>query len=183
MIIQLKNVRLSFPDLFVAKPIDDSPPAFGCNFLMPPDDVNVTIINGAMDEAAEAKWGAKGAGILAQLKKADKVCLHDGDAKDYDGYAGNLFLSARRREEDGRPLVIDRNKAPLVAADGRPYSGCYVMASVEIWGQDNSFGKRINATLRAVQFYKDGDAFSGSKPATTDEFEDLSEGADAPDLA
>jgi hypothetical protein len=72
-----------------------------------------------------------------------------------------------------RPLVLDRDKSPLTQSDGRPYAGCYVNGSIELWCQDNAYGKRINATLRGVQFYKDGEAFAGGGSATADEFDDL----------
>lgn len=110
----------------------------------------------------------------------DRLALHDGDVKaDYAGYEGNMFLNSRNTV---RPLVIDRDKTPLAATDGKPYAGCYVHASIELWCQDNNFGKRINATLRGVQFFKDGDAFAGGGTASEDEFEDIEEGAYADDL-
>ncbi len=80
-----------------------------------------------------------------------------------------------------RPLVLDRDKTPLTAADGKPYSGSYMNVSLEIWAQDNNFGKRINATLKGVQFVGDGDSFGGGAPASPDDFEDLAVGED--DLA
>jgi hypothetical protein len=50
---------------------------------------------------------------------------------------------------------------------------------VEIWAQDNNYGKRINASLKGVQFVRDGDAFAGGGAASPDEFEDLSADASA----
>jgi hypothetical protein len=79
--------------------------------------------------------------------------------------------------------VIDRDKSPLTAEDGKPYSGCYVNCSLELWAQDNSYGKRINAQLGGVQFFKDGDAFSGGgSAADADDFDEITEGADAESL-
>uniref|UniRef100_UPI0025B91E9B ssDNA-binding protein n=1 Tax=Candidatus Symbiopectobacterium sp. TaxID=2816440 RepID=UPI0025B91E9B len=78
-----------------------------------------------------------------------------------------------------RPLVIDRDRSALTAADGKPYAGCYVNATIDIWAMDNNFGKRINASLGGVQFLCDGDAFAGGGVATPDDFENMSEGADA----
>jgi hypothetical protein len=90
-----------------------------------------------------------------------------------------MFVSSRNKT---RPLVIDRDKSPLTAQDGRPYAGCFVHASIELWAQDNAYGKRINASLRGVQFFKDGDAFAGGGAASDDEFDDIAEGATADDL-
>ncbi len=81
-----------------------------------------------------------------------------------------------------RPTVIDRDRTALIQADGRPYAGCYVNAVVDIWAQDNNFGKRINASLSGVQFLRDGDAFAGGGVAAPDDFDDISEGADAEGL-
>ena len=72
-----------------------------------------------------------------------------------------------------RPLVVDADKSPLVAEDGKPYSGCYVNASVELWPQDNNYGKRVNATLMGVQFFRDGESFSGGGVASEDDFDDV----------
>ena len=43
----------------------------------------------------------------------------------------------------------------------KAFSGAVVNASVEIWAQDNKFGKRINATLIAVQFQADDEPLGG----------------------
>jgi hypothetical protein len=65
------------------------------------------------------------------------------------------------------------------------YSGCFVNAQIDIWAQDNGFGKRINCTLAGVQFAADGDAFGGGRPASADDFDDLGDlgGADADDFS
>ena len=130
------------------------------------------------------KWvlknGAQNGLKLKEIETKDRMALHDGDTKgDYEGYAGNYFISARNKT---RPTIFDRDgKTPLVQADGKPYAGCYVNAAIELWCQDNNYGKRINASLRGVQFLKDGEAFAGGGVASEDDFEDLSadeEGAD-----
>lgn len=183
MIIVLKNVRLSFAQLWEAKPFANDPkskPAFSANFLMTPDHPALKEVRNAINEVAKEKWVAKAAVTLKAIEAKDDSCLHDGDMKpEYDGFPGNLYLSARSYV---RPKVVDRNKADLVEADGRPYSGCYVNASVDIWAQDNSYGKRVNATLVGVQFVKDGDAFAGGPAPSADAFDDISEGADAEEL-
>ena len=53
---------------------------------------------------------------------------------------------------------------------------------IDIWAQDNNFGKRVNASLGGVQFLRDGDAFAGGGVAAPDDFDDISEGADADTL-
>lgn len=181
MKIKLVNTRLAFPALFEAKTVNgEGKPAFSACFLLDPADPQVKAINAAIEECAREKWGAKADAILKQMRAQDKVCLHDGDLKSsYDGFPGNLYISARSA---ARPGVYDADRSVLVESDGRPYAGCYVNASIELWAQDNSYGKRVNASLRGVQFYRDGDAFAGGTPATADEFDDIAAGATADDL-
>lgn len=182
MKLKLSNVRLAFPTLWEAKTVNgEGKPAFSATFLLDPADPQVKVINKAIDQVGAEKWGAKAAAILAAARKADKVCLHDGDLKaTYDGFAGNLYVSARNPV---RPLVLGADKTPLAEADGKPYAGCYVNVSLELWAQDNNYGKRVNATLLGVQFFRDGDAFAGGGVASEDDFDDVSSGATADDLA
>lgn len=178
MKIRLNNVRLAFPTLWEAKTVNgEGKPAFSASFLIDPTDPQVKEINKAIDATAAEKWGAKAAALLAQARKADKVCLHDGDLKaSYDGFPGMLFVSARNPL---RPTVINADKTPLVEQDGKPYAGCYVNAVLELWAQDNNYGKRVNATLMGVQFVRDGDAFAGGGVASDDDFDDVTSGSDA----
>ena len=173
MKILLNNVRLAFPTLFNPRTVNgEGEPAFSATFLICPDDPQVKAINKAIDRVAQDKWGAKSDAVLKQMRAQDKTALHDGDLKsDYDGFAGNLYISARNKI---RPLVLDADKTPLVESDGKPYGGCYVNASIEFWAQDNNYGKRVNAQLRGVQFLRDGDAFAGGGAASEDEFDDVS---------
>jgi len=179
MKLMLQNVRLAFPNLWVAQRVNgEGEPAFSASLLLAPDHPAVAALNKAFEEVAKEKWGAKAAAVLKAMRATDKLCLHDGDTKsNYDGFPGNMYVSARSKV---RPTVIDRDRTPLNQEDGKPYSGCYVNASIELWAQDNKFGKRINAQLRGVQFFADGDAFAGgSTPADAEEFEDMStEGAE-----
>lgn len=173
MKIKLNNVRLSFAQLFEAKTVNgEGKPAFSASFLINPNDPQIAAINAAIEAVAQEKWGAKAESTLKVMRSADKTCLHSGDLKaNYDGFEGMLYISARNAL---RPLVLDVDKSSLVAEDGKPYSGCYVNASVELWPQDNNYGKRINATLMGVQFFKDGESFSGGGVASADDFDDLS---------
>ncbi|NKD46264.1 DUF2815 family protein [Haematospirillum jordaniae] len=181
MKIKLENVRLAFPMLFEARTVNgEGKPAFSASFLLDPADPQVKALNQAIEQVAREKWGAKTDAVLKQMRGQDKVCLHDGDLKsNYDGFPGSLYVSARSTT---RPLVIDKDRSPLTEADGKPYAGCYVNASVELWAQDNNYGKRINAGLRGVQFFRDGDAFAGGGAASEDEFDDISSGVEAGDL-
>jgi len=178
-VIMLPDVRIAFPQIFTPSQVNnEGKPAFSGSFLFPPDHPVVVLIQRAIAKVANAKWGEKGPEILKALIAGDKVCLHNGDAKsNYDGFVGNLFVSAR---SPTRPLVIAQDRSPLVEADGKLYSGCYVNAQIALWAQpaSNPGGKRVNAQLRGVQFLRDGEAFGGGAVAQADEF-DVVEGAEA----
>ena len=182
MKLKLKKVRLAFPELWEAKQVNgEGDPAFSCAFLLPRDHPQIAEINAAIEYVAKEKWNAKAPEVLKQMRATDKTALHDGDLKpSYAGYPDNWFINARNKVQ---PSVRDADTTPIHAASvGRPYAGCYVNAVVELWAQDNKFGKRINASLSGVQFHSDGDAFTGGRPATDDDFEPITEGAGADDL-
>lgn len=182
MKLKLSNVRLAFPQLFEAKTVNgEGKPAFSATFLLDPTHPGIKEINAAIEAVAKEKWGAKAEGILKAARAADKVALHNGDLKaNYAGFEGNFYVSARNAT---RPLVINADKSPLTEQDGKPYAGCYVNASIDVWAQDNNYGKRVNASLGGVQFFKDGDAFVGGGAADESDFDDISSGATADDLA
>lgn len=179
--LTVRDARIAFAnDLFTAKSIDGSKPAYASSFLIPPNHSAIAEAEKAFVSLSNEKWGAKGPAILAAMKKTDKLCLHDGNLKTYAGYAGNMYFSARNPV---RPKVKARNGQDDVSADsGIIYSGCRVIAFLELWAQDHpKGGKRINATLRGVQFMRDDEAFTGGGAAGDDEFEDL--GVDADEAA
>lgn len=173
MKILLRDVRLAFPALWTATaPAAGGTPAFSASFLLSKTHKQLPELRAAIKQLAADKWGAKADAILKGLLATDKLCLHDGDAKSgYEGFEGHLFVSTRSKV---RPSVFDGQRNELTEADGKPYSGCYVNASIELWAQDNQYGKRVNAQLRGVQFLRDGDAFSGgTRPADADEFDEI----------
>jgi hypothetical protein len=181
MRILIKNARLAFPNLFTARPGQDGGEAkFGASLIIAPDNPAIKEINAAFEKIAKEKWGDKAATILKGLRAQDRLCLHDGATKaQYQGFEGNMYVSASSKL---RPSVFDRSRTPLTAEDGKPYSGCYVNASIELWAQDSKqYGKRINAQLRGVQFDRDGDAFAAGTAASEDEFEDLGDQGDDTD--
>lgn len=128
-------------------------------------------IRKAINDVAEAQWGSRAKAELAKLQSQDRIFLRDGDNSGRAEYAGHWYFNASNKT---RPLVVDVDKTPLTEADGKPYSGCYVNMLIEVWAMQNEFGKRICASLKGVQFVRDGDAFTNKRPATVDDFEDVS---------
>lgn len=163
--IALKNVRISFPALI--EPDDfNGKSRYKATFLINKDDSQVDDIKTLIRQVI--KEGLKGAKI-----GPDKVCLRDGDDKDYDGYEGTMYFTAASK------------KAPQVQhADGSQindedviYGGCYVNAVVRLWPQNDSNGKRVNGALEVVRFHAHGDRFGGGKAVDASDW--LGDGSEA----
>lgn len=182
--ILLKDARGAFLNVFEATTVNgEGKPRFSATPIIGPDHPQLAEIRKKIEAVARDKWKDKAPALLASLYKTGKVALHEGDEKpQYDGFAGNYFISAAA-QENAPPTVIDRDRTPLSAKSGRVYSGAYYNFSLEFWAQDNAYGKRINCTLRGIQFLRDGDSFSAGRPADADEFEEVTEGAGADDFA
>ena len=174
MKIAIKNARLAFPNLFRPQTFNgEGEPTFSASLLIPKNDPQIELIEKTINAVAKDKWGEKAGTVLKTLMAGGKTAFRDGDTKaDYAGFDGHMFIAARNK---ARPPVFDADKTPLTEMDGKPYAGCYVVAHVDFWAQDNAFGKRINATLSGIQFLKDGEPFSGGAPSSADDFEDVSE--------
>lgn len=169
----LKNVRIAFADgVFTPRAFEGSgDKAYGATFLVEPGSDNDKLVWAAIKEACKKTWEKKADTMLESLKHSTKdFCYYKGDLKEYDGFAGKMALRAKRQEKKGSPLVLDRDLSKLTVSDGRPYSGCYVNAKVQIWAQKDKY-VGVRCTLVSVQFVKDGDAFGGGGPATADGFE------------
>ncbi len=165
--ITLKNVRLSFPSLFHKAVFDGKEGKYEATFLLDKSDEKThKAVEDAIDAAIKE----------AKIKvPSDKRCLKDGDDSEYDGYAGMWSIKA---SQSSRPTVIDRGKSPLTEDDDVIYAGCYVNAIIDIWIQNNQFGKRANANLFGVQFVKGGEAFGRKVEDVTDEFDELDDDDD-----
>ena len=168
--IILKNVRISFPSLYKKGSFNGEETKFEATFLLNKEEHSESIADIKAQIAELVKTNLKGAKIAA-----DKLCLRDGDDVEYDGYAGCYSIKCSTKK---RPIVIDRDRSPLTEDDGKPYGGCYVNASIDLWVQNNAYGKRVNSTLLAVQFFKDGEPFSDGSTGDINDFDLFSDDDD-----
>jgi len=166
-IIKLPNVRLSFPHLFKPHAMEEGQePKFSATFLLDTEEHGKLLdhIDAMIDRLA-----------LDEFKKkiSFKRCLRGGNEKlELEGYGdGKFFIPASRKT---RPAVVDHDLNPITEEDGKVYAGCYVNATIRLWVQNNKWGKRVNAELRAVQFLKDGESFGAGKVNVEDEFDAIS---------
>lgn len=198
MKVILKRVRLAFADsMWEPKSINNGEARCSVNGIMDPKTPEgaaaIDALRKTIQQVAIDKWGAKAADIVKALNAKGDLCLHDGAAKaEYDGFAGNMFVSAANK---GRPAIVAKRryngKAVGLDQGGNtyiegvrtdvgfeckvPYSGCYANLSIDVWAQDNAYGKRVNAKLLAIQFEDDGAAFSGGEGYSDADFDDTSD--------
>lgn len=169
MKLKLNNVRLSFPSLFEPTSFEGSKPSFKATFILDKKAHKTAIaeIQIAIAAVITEKW--QGKLKQSQLKG---VCLRDGSEKaDMDGYGDEvMFVSSSNSK---RFPVVDKDLTPLDSTDTKPYAGCYVNATIELWAQDNQFGKRVNAQVKAVQFSREGEPFGDKTVNVEDEFEKI----------
>lgn len=180
MDIIIKNIRLSFPQLFSAKEFKpgDGKPRWSAAFIVPEGSEADKAIRGAIRVAAEETWGVNAEKMLKSVEgQKTQYCYLNGGNK---GFEGAWVLSTHRSAKLARPQIIDADKSPLTAEDGRPYAGCYVNARVGIWCQKGE-NPGVRASFDVIQFARDGDAF-GAAPPSTDDFDDVTSGAAASDF-
>jgi hypothetical protein len=173
--VKLKRVRLSFPSLFVATSYKGSEPRYSATFIL--DKVKhkaeIIAIRKAVKAVTIEQWKKEPPRLTTPLREGE-------EKEDLEGYGEEImFIACHSR----RPIpVIDSNKRTLTESDGRPYSGCYVHASITVWAQDSKdWGKRINASLNAVMFAEDGESFSGGGVDVDEEFAEYIEEAEIED--
>jgi len=180
--VVLVDVRLSYPHLDQPDSYDDDPDRakYSASFILDEDsphyEQNLTNIRKAMKAAAIAKWGK----IPAKLRKQDSA-LRRLDEDD-EHHPGAYYVKASRKADFGPPAILDRVKdkdgkfKPLdIAKDGRPYAGCYVNASLRVYGFEmRGKGMFVLASLDAVQFRRDGEAFAQDRNYDED-FEGLND--------
>jgi hypothetical protein len=181
MQIMLKNIRMAFPALAVPQSLGDGDPAYGAKFVVQPKGAHIEQLEEAIAAVAEEKWGAKADSVLKMLREDNKICFvkkeyrskKTGEA--YSGFEGAYYLSARNAST--QPTVYDQYGESVEKKsdiERKAYSGAVVHASLEIWAQDNQWGRRVNCALRGVMLTGEGDNLGGgSAPASADEFSEL----------
>lgn len=178
----LKNVRITTfgqQTIYTARSFEggnDPTAYYSLNAIIPKNHPQIPEIEAHMLKAAVAKFGEKKAtATLKAAKLIGKVPFRDGDAKaDYDGFEGNMFLSARTAVDKGRPTVFDNLRNPVVAGDpNSPYDGSYCDIKISFYGYAKG-SNGVGCGLKGVQFRANGDRFSGGgKAAEADDFDEI----------
>lgn len=171
--IKVQNVRLSFPSLFQQAVFGgESTGKYEATFILNKVEHKDVI------EQIKAAMQTIQKDVIKSKVASDKLCLKDGDESGRDEFAGCYTIKASTKK---RPLIIDRDRSPITEDDNKVYAGCYVNAIFSLWGQANSYGKRVNAQLDGVQFAKDGEPF-GDSGISVNEFDAFGDAADEEEM-
>jgi hypothetical protein len=176
-IIFLSNVRLSFPHLAepqkqVNETSGQTRISYNCEFIMPQDHPGFQQFMARYGALALDKWKEHAQPVMAMILADRKTrCFGRGEEKvnrktfqTYDGYAGNMFITAGR---DSAPQMIQLDGTAIDPSNSmayqtlarKMYGGCRVNAAVKPWPQDNKHGRGIRCDLIAVQFAADDTPF------------------------
>ncbi len=189
--IMLKNVVLAFPALAEPQSFGEGEPAYGAKFPIKPNSEQQKQIEAAILAEAKEAWKDKGDSVLEMLIEDGKVAFvkkvyrSKKTGEPYQGFDGTHYLSTRNAKT--QPSVYNEYGDQLTAKgdiEAKAFSGAVVNASVEVWAQDNKWGRRINCSLRGIMLTGEGENFGGgSSPASADEFASLAKAkADAEDI-
>ena len=176
-IIYLSNVRLSFPHLAepqrrVNETTGKERISYNCEFIMPQDHAGFTQFIQRYGSMVLEKWKEHAQTIMGMIQNDRKLrCFGRGEEKinnktfqPYDGYAGNVFITAGR---DSQPQVIQADGQPIDPTNTmayqqltrKMYGGCRVNAAVKPWLQENKHGRGVRCDLIAIQFAGDDTPF------------------------
>lgn len=178
--IKLSNVRLAYPHVFEAvENTLSGKREYSCQIRLyksNPDHMKqVEKLREAMKVAAKAFWGDDAdRNMRTALDSTNTRWLREDADGEY------FFISLKRRESDGAPRVVSRDRTiNLRPEDGKMYSGAFVNAVLDLWCYSGvaKNGQKIpsgfSATLMGLQFVSDGDPLGGARVAKDDDFEDL----------
>ena len=176
-IVLLSDVRLSFPHIAEPqKQVNEQTGAtrisYNAEFIMPQDHAGFVAFMKQYGALALNKWAEHATAVMGMIQNDRKTrCFGKGEEKinkksflPYDGYAGNVFITAGR---DQMPQIIEANGQAIDPSNTmayqmltrKMYGGCRVNAAVKPWVQDNKHGRGIRCDLVALQFLKDDTAF------------------------
>lgn len=161
--------------IFPPKPNDVGKIKHNATWAIVPGSVNAQKLEAAMITAAREKWKGKADDIVKQLIETRRVGFGKFEKRTVEGviYSGFEKMWFVNTSADKQPKLKDRGAKTITPADGIIYSGCYCNVHVNAWAQDNKHGKRLNFGLMGIQFVRDGDAFTGGRVSSDDDFEDL----------
>jgi hypothetical protein len=174
-IIYLSDVVLSFPALTEPRAPGETPTAvkkYAADLIMPQAHPGFAEFWKRVNEIALARWGEHTQAVMQMIQNdrrnrcygAGQEKINKKTFKPYEGYVGNVFVTANNEK---MPQMIQSNGEPVdplntmacQAFARKLYGGCKVNVAVKPWPQDNTHGRGIRCDLIAIQFAGDGTPF------------------------
>lgn len=110
----LKNVQLTFPELYKPVSFNNGPLKYSASILLKKDSEQLKKVEDAISKRIKH----------ASLKDGQALtCLIDGDSKDYEGYAGNMILKVKNDTRRPPALFDLDGKTRLYENSGKMLSG------------------------------------------------------------
>ncbi len=157
--------RVSFPAVFEARAFEAGAEAkYGLSMVFAPD-ADLSALERIVEEALQAKWGAKRPGGL-------KLPIRpNSDKAGMEGYpTGGHFASATTKQPPG---LVDARRQRILSREDF-YPGCFARATVTAYAYDNK-GKGVAFGLHNLQKTRDGEHIDG-RASAEDDFSDVDAG-------
>jgi len=194
MKVIVKNVRLSFNDLFTPKSINGGAPKYTATLICSDETKlrfankegeQVIVPHGKLQAVCEHVLKEKFGKLPAKAdnwvyNKADGSTTRDEYVNDDGDYwagfdAETLYISAGKPEakcKDGKMTVLDQRREPIAENSGLLFSGCYVNAVLDIYAYDGDSGKGVTASLEGIQLLRKGEPLGFTKIDVESEFDE-----------
>jgi len=164
--MMLKNVRLSYANLFEAKENKSGDLRYSTALLIPKDHPQIDDLIANVNKVGEEKFGKKWETMVKKNGLPVKDADEDGSADDKPEYEGQFYINTSSKR---RPQVVDRQVQPILD-DSEIFSGCYANVSIAIFAFDVPENKGVSFGLNNVQKVKEGERLGGA-PNADEEFE------------
>ena len=158
--IMLKNVRLSYANLFEPRENKNRELRYSTSLIIPKDHPQVDELHAIIDAEGEQKFGKKWAGMR---KRNDP--FHDADEDDDPVYEGMMYINPSSKR---KPQVVDRQVQPILD-ESEIWSGCYCNVSIAVFHFDVTENKGVSFGLNNIQLVKEGERLGGA-PNADEEF-------------
>ena len=164
-LIAIKNARCVYPSLFETETFNgEDTGKYGITLILDKEKHAEPIAK------IQAEIDRRVAELKVKKLGDDKVCLKDGDETEIDYYQGRYTIKATNKKA---PKVYNEDKMRIGEDDQQEiYGGCFVDAVIDLWTQNNSWGKRVNANIYLVRKVGDGEPIGGVN-VDIDSFDDL----------
>lgn len=159
--IQTPKARLSYPNLFKARAMEEGQEAkYSCSLIFDADAQKspaFALMKQQAALAAKEKWGDK---IPSNLRSP----FRSGDEKGDEAYAGAIFINSTSKLKPGivggsiDPLT---GKLRVIEDPAEIYAGCYVIAAVRAYAYEAKGNRGVAFGLQGLQKIGDGEPIGG----------------------